>query len=109
MFLKCFSKNDDGVLCQDSVGIPNLDVVESRLACLNQMSEGINSLKTMPSTPIEAPNLVTISQGDTEFSPMGRFQIKGLSPSKMPKVHEVLTSLDIKVYSRWKNRFSTSI
>ena len=72
-----FKKNDDGALCQDFVGNSNLDVVESQLACLNQMSEGINSLKTMP--------------------------------SKMAKVREVLSSLDINVYSRQKNRFSTGI
>ena len=83
--------------------------MESQLTCLNQMSKGINSLKTMPSTPIEAPNLVIVSQGDAEFFPMGGFQIEGLSSSKMTKVCEVLSSLDIKVYSRWKNRFSTCI
>ena len=103
-----FKKIDDGALCQDFVGNPNLDVVESQLACLNQIYEGINSLKTMPSMPIEAPNLVTISQGDAEFFLVGGFQI-GLFSSKMAKVREVLSSLDIKVYSRWKNRFSTCI
>ncbi|KAL6347508.1 hypothetical protein AAG906_026030 [Vitis piasezkii] len=65
-----FKKIDDGALCQDSIGNPNLDVVESQLTCLNQMSEGINSLKTMPNTPIEAPNLVIVSQGEAEFSPL---------------------------------------
>ena len=103
-----FKKNDDGALCQDSVSNPNLNVVESQLTCLNQMSKGLNSLKTMPSMPIEAPNLVTISQGDAEFFLVGGFQI-GLFSSKMAKVREVLSSLDIKVYSRWKNRFSTCI
>ena len=39
---------------------------------------------------------------------MGGFQIEGLAPSKMVKVCEVLSSLDIKVYSRRKNRFSIS-
>ena len=67
------------------------------------MSEGNNPLKTMPSTPIKAPSLVTVRQGEAEFSPLGGFQIEGLSPSKMAKVHEVLSSLDIKVYSRRKN------
>ena len=102
-----FKKIDDGALCQDSVGNPNLDVVESQLARLNQMFEGINSLKTMPSTPIEAPNLVTVSQGKAEFSPLGGFQIEGFSPNKIAKVCEVFSSLDIKVYFRRNNRFST--
>ena len=109
IFEMFFKKIDDGALCQDSVGNPNLDVVESQLARLNQMFEGINSLKTMPSTPIEAPNLVTVSQGKAEFSPLGGFQIEGFSPNKMAKVREVLSYLDIKVYFRRKNRFSTSI
>ena len=109
IFEMFFKKIDDGALCQDSVGNPNLDVVESQLARLNQMFEGINSLKTMPSTPIEAPNLVTVSQGKAEFSPLGGFQIEGFSPNKMAKVREVLNSLDIKVYSRRKNKFSTGI
>ena len=57
----------------------------------------------------EAPNLVTISQGESEFSPLGEFQIKSLSPNKMTKVREVLSALNIKVYSRRNNRFSASI
>ncbi|RVW89628.1 hypothetical protein CK203_036367 [Vitis vinifera] len=61
----------------NSVGTCGMMVVENiELACLNQMSEGINSLKTMP--------------------------------SKRAKVREVLSSLDINVYSRRKNRFSTA-
>ena len=104
-----FKKIDDGALCQDFVGNHNLDVVEFQLACLNQMSEGINSLKTLPSMPIEAPNLVTVCSGETEFSSLGGFQIEGLSPSKMARVRVVLSSLDIKVYSRHKNKFSIGI
>ncbi|KAL6326022.1 hypothetical protein AAG906_038514 [Vitis piasezkii] len=89
----------------NSVGTCGMMVAENiELTCLNQMSKGINSLKTMPSMPIKAPNLVTISQGDAEFFLVGGFQIEGLSSSKMAKVREVLSSLDIKVYSRWKNR-----
>ena len=104
-----FSKtNDNGALCQDLVGNPNLDVEESQLACLNQMFEGINSLKTLPSMPIEAPNLVTDCPIEVEFSSFGGLQI-GLSPSKMARVREFLSSLDIKVYSRQKNKFSTGI
>ena len=102
-------KNDNGALCKDFVGNPNLDVVEYQLACLNQMSEGINSIKTLPSLPIKAPNLVTDCPVEAEFSSLGGFQIKGLSPSKMARVRVVLSSLDIKVYSRRKNKISTSI
>nr|CAN67046.1 hypothetical protein VITISV_001151 [Vitis vinifera] len=96
-------------LSNDFVGNPNLDVVESQLACLNQMSEGINSIKTLPSLPIKAPNLVTDCPVEAEFSSLGGFQIKGLSPSKMARVRVVLSSLDIKVYSRRKNKISTSL
>ena len=102
-------KDDDGTLCQMSVGNPNLDVVESQFAYLNQMPEGFKPLKSKPNLPNKVSKLVTVSQGDVEFSPMGEFQIEGLSPRKMAKVHEVLSSLDIKVYSRRKNRFSTGI
>ena len=69
-----------------SIGNPNLDVVESQIAYLNQMVEGINPLKTLPSTPNEASNLVIVSQGEAEFSLLGEFQIEGLSPRKMAKV-----------------------
>ena len=44
------------------------------------------------------PNPGIVSQGDAELPPMGGFQIEGLSPSKMAKVCEVLSSLDSKVY-----------
>ena len=80
----------------------------SQLASLNLLSKSFKSFKTKPSTPLGASNLVTVSQGDAEFPPMGGFQIEGLAPSKMVKVCEVLSSLDIKVYSRRKNRFSIS-
>ena len=105
-----FSKKDDvDTLCQMSIGNPNLDVVESQFAYLNQMPEGFNPLKSKPNLPNEVSNLVTVSQGDVEFSPVGEFQIEGFSLRKMAKVHEFLSSLDIKVYSRRKNRFSTGI
>ena len=77
-----------------------------QLASLNLLSESFKSFKTKPSTPLGAPNLVIVSQGDAEFPPMGGFQIEGLSPNKMAKVCEILSSLDIKVYSRGKNIFS---
>ena len=102
-------KNDDGALCEDFVGNPNLDVVESQLACLNQMFEGINSLKTLPNMPIDAPNLVIECLVEAKFSSLSGFQMEGLSPNKMARVHVVLSSMDIKVYSKRKNRLSTSI
>ena len=70
------------------------------------MSESFKFFKTKPYTSLRAPNLVTVSQGEIEFPPMGGFQIEGLSPNKMAKVCEILSSLDIKVYSRGKNIFS---
>lgn len=73
------------------------------------MPEGLNPIKSKPILPNEVSNLVTVSQGVAVVSPMGEFQIKGMSPRKMDKVHEVLSSLDIKVYSRRKNRCSTGI
>ena len=102
-------KNDVDTLCQVSVGNPNLDDVESQFALLNQMPKGFNPLKSMPNMPNDVPNLVTVSQGEAKFFSLGEFQIEGLSPKKMAKVHEVLSSLNIKVYSRRKNRFSTCI
>ncbi|RVW57718.1 hypothetical protein CK203_111685 [Vitis vinifera] len=48
-----------------------------------------------------------VSQGEAKFFSLDEFQIEGLSPKKMAKVCEVLSSLNIKVYSRRKNRFST--
>ena len=92
-----------------SIGNPNLDVVESQFAHLNQMPEGFNPLKSMPNMPNEVSNLVTVSQGEAKFFSLGEFQIEGISPKKMAKVREVLSSLNIKVYSRRKNRFSTGI
>ena len=107
---KIFSKKDDvGTLCQVSVGNPNLDVVESQFTHLKQMPEGFNPLKSMPNMPNEVSNLVIVSQGEAKFFSLGEFQIEGLSPKKMAKVREVLSSLNIKMYSRRKNRFSTGI
>ena len=78
-----------------------------QLASLNLLSESFNYVKTKPSTPPRAPILGTVNQGDAEFSQMGGFQIEGLSSRKMAKVCEVLSTLDIKVYSRRKNRIAT--
>ncbi|RVW47791.1 Transposon TX1 uncharacterized 149 kDa protein [Vitis vinifera] len=47
--------------------------------------------------------------GHDAVSPSGEFQIEGLSPRKMAKVRGVLSSLDIKVYSRRKSRRSIGL
>ena len=73
------------------------------------MSEGFNPLKSNPNFPNEVSNLVTVSQGDVEFSLVGEFQIEGFSLRNMAKVREVLSSLDIKMYFIRKNKFSTGI
>ncbi|RVW59478.1 hypothetical protein CK203_104155 [Vitis vinifera] len=62
-----------------------------------QVSEGINSLKTLPSMPSEGPNLFIECPVEAEFSSSGGFQIEGLSPNKMARVHLVLSSMDIRV------------
>ena len=105
-----FSKKDVvGTFYQKYVGIPIRDEGETELALSNQMSESFNPSKSNPSLPKEVSNLVTGSQGDTVVSPLGEFQIDGLSPKKMAKVREVLSSLEIKVYSKRKNKWSTGI
>ena len=98
-----------GTFHQKSVGNPIRDVVEAQFAYSNQMSESFNPIKSKPNLPKEVSNLVTVSQGDTVVSPLGEFQIEGLSPRKMAKVSEVLSSLDIKVYSRRKSGCSTGM
>ena len=105
-----FSKKDVvGTFYQKYVGIPIRDEGETELALSNQMSESFNPSKSKPSLPKEVSNLVTGSQGDTVVSLLGEFQIDGLSPKKMAKVREVLSSLEIKVYSKRKNKWSTGI
>ena len=84
-------------------------MVGSQSTCSNQLPESFNPIKTKPILPSEVSNRVTGSQGDAGVSPSGEFQIEGLSPRKMAKVREVLSSLDIKVYSRRKNRHSTGL
>ena len=84
-------------------------MVGSQSACSNQLPESFNPIKSKPNLPSEVSNLVTISQGDVVVSPSGEFQIEGLSPRKMAKVREVLSSLDIKVYSRRKSRCSIGL
>ena len=110
MLREIFSKNDDvGTYSIGFVGIPNRDDAVPQLSRLNLLSESCNYVKTNPSSHHGAPILGIASQGDTEFSQTGGFQIEGLSSSKMAKVCEVLSSLDIKVYSRRKNRIATDI
>ena len=110
VFSEFFSKKDDvGTLCQNCFGNPNLVVVGSQSACSTQLPESFNPIKTKSNLPSEVFNLVTVSQGDVVVSPSGEFQIEGLSHKKMAEVHEVLSSLDIKVYSRRKSRRSTGL
>ena len=106
---KIFSKKDVGTFYQKYVGNPIRDEVEAQFAYSNQLSEGFNPSKSKPNLPKEVSNLVSVSQGDTVVSPSGEFQLDGLSPRKMAKVREVLSFLDIKVYSRRKSRCSTGM
>lgn len=92
-----------------SVGNPNLDVVESLLACSNQVSVGTDFLRTLPSSPSESLNLVTDCPVETEFSLLDGFRIEGLSPSKMTRVQSVLTSMNVKVVKFRQNSSSTGI
>ncbi|KAJ9688895.1 hypothetical protein PVL29_014512 [Vitis rotundifolia] len=95
-----------GNLFQNIVGISVHDEVGNQIALPNQMSKCFTPCKPKPSMPKEVSNRGTGSQGDTVVSPSGEFHIDGLSPRKMAKVREVLNSMDIKVYSRRKNRCS---
>ena len=98
-----FSKKDVvGTFYQKYDGNPVCDEAEVQFASSNLMFESVNPSKSKPILPKEVSNLVTVSQG-------GEFQIDGLSPRKMDKVREVLSSLDIKVYSKRKSKCSTSI
>ena len=74
-----------------------------------QMIESFNPIMSKPILPNKVSNLVTVNQGVIAGSPSGEFQIEGLSPVKMAKVYEVLSFLDIKVYSRRKSRCSTGM
>ncbi|RVW64329.1 Transposon TX1 uncharacterized 149 kDa protein [Vitis vinifera] len=78
---KIFSKKDVGTFYQKYVGNPIRDEVEAQFAYSNQLSEGFNPSKRVP--------------------------IRWPVPRKMAKVREVLSFLDIKVYSRRKSRCST--
>ncbi|KAJ9705450.1 hypothetical protein PVL29_003472 [Vitis rotundifolia] len=96
-----------GNFFQNFVGIPVHDEVGNQIAIPNQMSECVTPCKPKPSMPKEVSNRGSGSQGDTVVSPSGEFHMDGLSPRIMAKAQEVLNSLDIKVYSRRKNRSST--
>ena len=86
MLREIFSKNDDvGTYSIGFVGIPNRDDAVPQLSRLNLLSESCNYVKTNPSSHHGAPILGTASQGDTEFSQMGGFQIEGLPLAKWLK------------------------
>ena len=105
-----FSKKDDvGTIGQIFVGIPNLVVEEIQSAYPNQLTESFNPIMSKPILPNKVSNLVTVSKGVTTSSPSGEFKIEGPSPKKMAKACDVLKSLDMKVYSRRKNRCSTGL
>ena len=80
-----FKKDDDAYIGQTSVDIPNLVMVVIQLAFPYQMFECVNPLLPKPISPIKASNLVTVNQGVTAGSPLGEFQIEGLSPQKNGK------------------------
>ena len=101
-----FKKDDDGTVGQNSVGFPNLVLEVNQTAYPNQLIESVNPLMPKTNPP---PNHATVSQGVFAGSPSGEFQIEGISPKKMAKVRDVLKSLDIKVYSRRKNRCSKGL
>ena len=74
------------------VDIPIHDEEENQCALSNQMTESCTHRE---------------SNVRSHKEDSGDFLIDGLSPGKMAKVREVLCSLDIKVYSRRKNRGPT--
>ncbi|RVW27925.1 hypothetical protein CK203_113725 [Vitis vinifera] len=67
----------------------------------NESSVSLRSSSPIFRNSFQSPSAVP---GVNEASPPEDFLIDGLSPRKMAKVREVLSSLDIKVYSRRKNR-----
>ena len=101
-----FKKDDDSTVGQISVGFPNLILEMNQTAYPNQLTESVNPLMPKTNPP---SNQAIVSQGVFAGSPSGEFQIEGISPKKMAKVRDVLKSLDIKVYSRRKNRCSKGL
>ena len=104
-----FKKVNDAYVGQTSVDIPNLEMEAIQPTCPYQMFESVNPLSSNLRSPIKDSSMVAVNQGGIAGSPSGEFQIEGLSPRKMEKVREVLKTLDIKVYSRRKNRCSTGL
>ena len=102
----CLKKRDDGAHRLGYVGNPNYDGVVSQVAGMNLMSESLNYDMTNSRSSLGIPIMGAASKGVSDFSQTSGFHIEGLSPSKMAKVCEVLSSLDIKVYSRRKNRIA---
>lgn len=98
-------KDVAGNFFQNIIGISVHDEVGNQIAL--QMSECVTPCKHKLSMPKKVSNRGLGSQGDTVVSPSGEFHMDGLFPRKMVKVREVLNSMDIKVYSRRKNRSST--
>lgn len=90
-------------MCEYSVGNPNLDVVESHVVCLNQVLEGTNFLRTLPSIPSDPLNPVTNYPIEIELSSLGNFHIKGFYPNKMARVQSVLTSMNVKAVKFHQN------
>ena len=102
----CLKKRDDGDHRLGYAGNPNQNGVVSQMDGTNLMSESLNYDMTNSSSPHGVPIMGAVSKGVSDFSQTSGFHIEGLSPSKMAKVCEVLSSLDIKVYSRRKNRIA---
>ncbi|RVW32260.1 putative mitochondrial protein [Vitis vinifera] len=94
---------------------PIFVVHQSRICLLIQKSESLEYAfhpscgLALPLPSPSGPDLLSSLTKMIPWSPIGEFQIEGLFPRKMAKVREVLSSLDIKVYSRRKNRCSTGM
>ena len=104
-----FKKVNDAYEGQTSVDIPNLEMEVIQPTCPYQMFESVNPLSSNLRAPIKESSMAAVNLGGIAGSPLGEFQIEGLSPRKMAKVREVLKTLDIKVYSRRKSRCSTGL
>ncbi|RVW97164.1 hypothetical protein CK203_030005 [Vitis vinifera] len=86
--------NFEGYLLNDGNGNSRVP----QLSRLNLLSESCNYVKTNPSSHHGAPILGIASQGDTEFSQTGGFQIEGLSSSKMAKSSSCWMDVDLCGY-----------
>ncbi|RVX12865.1 LINE-1 retrotransposable element ORF2 protein [Vitis vinifera] len=90
------TRGNDAFEGQIPVDIPNLEMEVIQPACPYQMFESVNSLLANLRSPIKESSKATVNLGGIAGSPLGEFQIEGLSPRKMAKVREVLKNLDIK-------------